>query len=251
MLLHGLGGAAVTWHPTWEGLADRFTVIAPDLPGHGRSEEPQGKYALDEAPLWVSGILDALDIPSAALVGNSMGGLWAAATALEYPGRVDRLVLEDSAGLGPEITLLLRLLSLPLLGELLGRPSRRSLHTVLNRLVYDPATVSDELFEELYRERARPSNVRAWLRMLRLGVGLRGVRPEILLLDRLPNLEMPTFVLWGQQDTVFPVQHAKRAVDLIPDALLHIFHRCGHWPHIEHANEFNGLVGDFLVNGSA
>lgn len=251
VLLHGLGGAAVTWHPTWEGLADRFTVIVPDLPGHGRSEEPQGKYAFDEAPLWVIGVLDALDIPTAALVGNSMGGLWAAATALRYPHRVTQLVLEDSAGLGQEVAITLRVLSIPFIGELLARPSRKSLHTVLNRLVYDPATISSDFFEELHLERARPKNMKSWLKMLRIGVGPMGIRPEILLLDRLPKLDMPTLVLWGQQDTVFPVLHAQRAIGLIPDGLLHIFPMCGHWPHIEHAGEFNNRVGNFLASRSA
>ena len=135
------------------------------------------------------GLLDSLDIEKAALVGHSMGGLVAAATALEYPGRVTDLVLEDSAGLGREITPMLRVLSIPVLGELLVLAFRRSIPVAIKRLVYDPTTIPPDLLEALRRERAGPKNIRAWLRMLRLGVGIGGFRPEVLMLDGLPRLE--------------------------------------------------------------
>ncbi len=249
VLIHGLGGAAVTWRPAWEGLADRFTVIAPDLPGHGRSGEPKGKYALNEAPPWVVGLLDSLDIEKAALVGHSMGGLVAAATALEYPGRVTDLVLEDSAGLGREITPMLRVLSIPVLGKLLVLAFRRSIPVAIKRLVYDPTTIPPDLLEALRRERAGPKNIRAWLRMLRLGVGIGGFRPEVLMLDGLPRLEMPTLVLWGRQDAVVSFQHGESAAARIPNGMLCVFPDCGHLPHIEHAGAFNDLVASFLTNG--
>ena len=249
VLIHGLGGIAVAWRPAWEGLADRFTVIAPDLPGHGRSGEPKGKYALNEAPSWVVGLLDALGIEEAALVGHSMGGLVAAVTALEHPGRVTGLVLEDSAGLGREVTPMLRVLSVPVLGELLVLAFRRSIPAAIKRLVYDPTTVPPDLLEALRRERPGPRQIRAWLRMLRLGVGIGGFRPEMVVLDRLPSLEMPTLVLWGRRDALFPLQHGESAAARIPNGMLRVFSDCGHLPHVERAGAFNDLVAAFLANG--
>lgn len=250
VLLHGLGEAALVWYGNVEPLAQRFTVYVPDLAGHGASGKPQWRYTLPEGVAFVSGFLDALALPKASLLGNSLGGLLSLAMAVEAPQRVQGLVLEDTAGLGKEVAWFLRLMSLRGMGEVLARPTKAGLRRLLHLIFYDPRIASEELVEALHKERARPGNSASLLRILRQGVSLRGVRPTARLTDRLAEVRAPTLLLWGRQDRIFPVFHAERAVPRLPKGHGVVFDRCGHWPHIEVRDQFNRTVSRFLTEHS-
>ena len=156
-------------------------------------------------------------------------------------------MLEASAGLGKEIATFLRLMSLPLLGECLARPTMGNLRSVMRICLYDPSVVSEEFLQALHSEASQPGNRAAMLRMLRSGATLLGQKESNILLDRLPELEVPTLVIWGRQDAVLPVGHAHRAMARLPNATLHVFEQCGHFPHMEHRDEFNRLLLEFLT----
>ena len=246
LLIHGLGNSALTWRNSIDALAHRFRVLAIDLPGHGLSDMPRIRYRLPEAVRLVTQFMDALGEESAHLVGNSMGGVIALEVALTHPERVRRLVLVDSVGLGKEIAGFLRLGSVPGVGEYFERPNRRRLKRLVSAMVYDPRFIDDEVVEEMYHYRRRQGAPRELLRLLRTGVSIFGQRRSILRLSQLPALRPPLLVLWGREDRVVPVSHALAAAARPPDARLHIFERCGHWPQVEHAEEFNGVVTAFL-----
>lgn len=248
VLFHGLGDAAIAWHDNVGPLAQRFATVVPDLPGHGHSHPaPWRRFTVERCAEWVLAFLDALGLEEACLVGNSIGGYLAASAALKHPTRIRRLVLENSAGLGKEIATFLRLMSLPLLGEFLARPTMGNLRSVMRICLYDPSVVSEEFLQALHREMSRPGNKAAMLRMLRSGVTLLGMKGSNILLDRLREMEVPTLVIWGRQDAVLPVAHAHRAVARLPNATLHVFEQCGHLPHMEHRDEFNRLLLEFLT----
>jgi 4,5:9,10-diseco-3-hydroxy-5,9,17-trioxoandrosta-1(10),2-diene-4-oate hydrolase len=226
-------------------LAQGHTVYDLDLPGHGASDNPEWTNRLDRSVEFLLAFVDALSIQRASLVGNFMGGLLALSTALKYPQRVDRLVLEDSVGLGREVAWFLRLMSLPGLGELMTRPRREGVRWSLNRTFSDPSFISEELVESLLRERSRPGNKTAMLRILRRGINLAGVKKAFVLLDRLVDLEVPTLVVWGREDSIFPVAQGERTAGLIPGGRLEVFDECGHWPYLEARDAFNGLLQEF------
>ena len=165
--------------------------------------------------------------------------------ALTYPRRVRGLVLVDSVGLGREIVRFLRLGSILGVGEYFERPSLKRIKNLLRSTLYDPGCMEDEVVAEMYRYRKRPGAPQELLRLLRTGVNIFGQRPSILRLDRLPSLRAPLMVLWGRQDQIVPVSHAQAAVARAPNARLHIFDRCGHWPHFEHPAEFVETVDRF------
>ena len=247
MLLHGLGEAAVIWYANVEPLARGCTVYAPDLPGHGASEKPPWGYSLENSIRFMEEFLDALGLERASFVGNSMGGLVALALALERPQRVNRLALEDAAGLGREVAGFLRFMSVPILGELLVSNRPNATQWVLRKVFHNRAHVTERLVRLIHEERSRPGNSAAMLKMLRVGVSPLGIKPAINLTPRLGELKTPTIVFWGSEDRIFPLAHGKRAAELIPGGQLRVFEQCGHWPHLEMSQVFNRELMEFLA----
>jgi pimeloyl-ACP methyl ester carboxylesterase len=113
LLLHGIAGSSRTWRDVIPLLTDRFTVIAPDLLGHGVSEKPVGDYSLGAFAGGIRDLLEVLDIDRASIVGQSFGGGVAMQLAYQHPELCDRLVLVGSGGLGREVNWMLRFMTLP------------------------------------------------------------------------------------------------------------------------------------------
>jgi len=248
ILVHGLGGYLENWEDNIAALAQERRVYALDLVGCGRSDKPRVDYSIPYLTAFVHHFMTVQGIDKAALIGESMGGAIALLFALQYPAQVDKLVLADAGGLGEEVSLSLRLMSVPLLGELLSRPSRGGTARFLDELFYDQELVTDERIEEDYQMSAIPGARRCMLSMLRSMVNLWGARRDAyhLILDRLEEIEVPALVVWGAEDGILPVAHAHQAVERLPNARLHVFEACGHVPNIERAEAFNVLVKDFL-----
>ena len=248
VLVHGLANSVITWRKNVEALGRDFRVIALDLPGHGLSDMPKVRFDLPTGAAFVAAFLDELSVDRAHLVGNSMGGAVVLELALARPDRTASLTLADSAGLGREIALVLRLGSLPLLGEYARRPTLKGVRNLVRWLVHDPALVDEDELPLRLSYLKREGSAQALLRFLRTGVGLFGQRPATRRDAVLSSLSMPTLIVWGAQDPLFPTTQAQRAVRAIADAKLHVFDRCGHWPQYEHPGEFNRLLGDFVAS---
>ena len=246
VLLHGLGTSIYSWHRNIGPLSQRYRVIAPDLPGHGYSVNHDGRYELPSALEFLDGFLDHLDISRVNLVGSSMGGCIALRASLDLPGRVRRLVLVSSAGLGREVAYILRLPGLPGVGKRLSKPTRKKTLWSLKRLVYDHSLITDELIDECHRYRAMSGANHTTAKVLRYGVDVLGQKDRVIMLDRLGELDIPVQIVWGAQDRFIPLRHGYAALERIRNAKLHIFDRCGHWPHMEKADAFNLTVSQFL-----
>ena len=249
VLLHGLGASVITWSETIEPLAQSFAVYALDIAGHGDSEKPDIAYTAEAGVHYLLSFLDALGLPQASVVGNSMGGFLALKAALEHPDRISRLALVDAAGLGRELALFLRVASLPLLGELMHWPRFVDTRTIVRQVFAHPGYASSALVQEVYRTRSSSGAHRAELSALRDGVDLGGFRRRNILLERLPELRPPLLLVWGAQDRIIPVAHAYAAAQRLPSARLVVYQRCGHWPQIEMALEFNQELTAFLAQG--
>ena len=247
LLLHGLGTSLVTWSRNIEPLAAAgFTVLAPDLPGHGDSDKPAHlSYDPVDGARLIHQFLQSLGVARVSLVGNSAGGLVVGLLALSHPEKVDRLALVASGGLGRRVSWFLRVFSLPVLGELLYQPQLQNVD-ISKRIFYQAPPFLDEIMAEMHRVRALPGTRRAGLRAIRSSVNLLGLRQHRYILPRLKQLPVPLLTVWGREDNIIPVSHARLVRQELPHSVVHIMPQCGHWPHMEKAEQFNDLLIRFL-----
>ena len=251
VLIHGLGEYVETWTPSFEALASEHRVYAVDLPGHGRTDKPpSASYDIAWLAKFADGFRAALGFEHAHVVGHSLGGAVATRLALMHPAAVDRLVLVASGGLGREVSTLLRAITLPMVGEMMKRPSRSGSADVLRRIVYDPAVVPDELVDLDYRLSILPHAQQSFLKTLRANVNLFGQRSSEYRchLHGLSSITQPVLIIWGRQDPLLPVAHAEAAARTVPDVQLRILDECGHNPMLEHPQAFNEWVLEFLAD---
>jgi 2-hydroxymuconate-semialdehyde hydrolase len=243
LLIHGSGPgvtAWANWRLTMPALAKQFRVIAPDIVGFGETARPQAfRYAMDAWVSHVLGLLDALGIGRAHVVGNSFGGALALSLAIRAPERVGKLVLMGSAGVPFPIT--------EGLDAVWGyTPSIATMRALLDVFAFDRALVSDELAKLRYEASIRPGYQEAFSAMF--------PAPRQRWVDALASPEaairvLPneTLIVHGREDHVIPLASSLRLFELIPRAQLHVFGQCGHWTQIEHAERFNDLVSRHLL----
>jgi pimeloyl-ACP methyl ester carboxylesterase len=251
VLVHGITSTSATWAKVVPYLAERFTVVAPDLLGHGESAKPRGDYSLGAYASGIRDLLFALGHERATFVGHSLGGGVAMQLAYQFPEHCERLVLVSSGGLGREITVLLRAASLPgselvlpllvneqlvgagrFVGRLLGRAGLR-VHTDVGEVLRGHASLADG--------EARS----AFLHTLRTIVDARGQRVDAT--DRLYLAEsIPFLIMWGERDPIIPAAHGRAAHGLVPGSRLELFPGAGHFPHLDDPLRFVRLLTDFI-----
>jgi pimeloyl-ACP methyl ester carboxylesterase len=248
ILIHGLGASAEIWMYNIEALARQHRVLVPDLPGFGRSDQPGPSFSPFDYTSFLDAFMKALRIEKGSLVGQSLGGGIALHAALRLPQKVEKLVLVDSAGLGTEVIWTLKLMSLPLAGEILCRPSRIGLRLFFKLAVRDQNLITEDFIELYYQFLSRPGFQEFFLRILRQVVDLRGAREEILnpIMNHLQDIAQPVLIVWGEKDRVLPLKHGFLGRERLPRARLQIMEGCGHIPFFERAAEFNRLVFEFL-----
>jgi pimeloyl-ACP methyl ester carboxylesterase len=252
VLLHGAGDNALDWRWVMPTLAATHRVYAPDLPGSPDSARPAAEYSPAFFERFVASFVDALGIGRATFVGNSLGGLVALRLVLSEPARVTALVLVDSAGLGREVNPAFTAVNVPGLGEAampfwrtpLGAYQRAWGRTAL-LFARPPGGVPREWLAEQCRLAQSPGYLEAHLTVLRALVRPLGQRE--MLVDRLPSLEVPTLVVWGARDRVFPESHAREAVVRLREGSLAVIPGCGHMPHVECPDRFLAALDGFLV----
>jgi pimeloyl-ACP methyl ester carboxylesterase len=251
LLIPGMAGSATTWRQVMPGLAQRFTVVAPDLLGHGRSDKPPGDYSLGAFASTLRDLLVALGHERATVVGQSLGGGVAMQFSYQYPERTERLALVGSGGLGREVNRLLRFLSLPGSAGVLRlacgvrvRGTVASVGRAAARVGFRPAPVVAELWRS-YASLADDATRRAFLRTLRAVVDPRG--QAVSAANRLHlAAAVPTLIVWGDADPIIPVSHAYAAHASIPGSRLEIFEGVGHYPHCEAPEQFVAVLSDFV-----
>jgi pimeloyl-ACP methyl ester carboxylesterase len=251
VLIHGITSHSGTWSRVMPSLAHRFTVIAPDLAGHGGSDKPKGDYSLGAHASTVRDLLITLGHERASIVGHSLGGGIAMQFSYQFPERCQRLVLVDSGGLGREVSLLLRAATLPgsefvlpllaatrlldageFAGRLLGRIGLRA-RTDLEEMARGHATLSDAA--------ARA----AFVHTLRAVVDPGGQRVDAsnrLYLARY----IPFLLIWGERDSIIPVSHGRAAHDQMPGSRLEVFSGSGHFPQLDEPERFIEVLVDFM-----
>ena len=248
ILLHGGNGSIEFWLYNLSALAAHHRVYAFDMVGSGKSDYPDRSYSLADQAEFLGGFMNALKIDKATLIGNSMGGGVTLEFTRLYPDRVDKLVLVDSMGFGKEISLGIRLITLPTVVSLL-RPGRWMIPAMLRSNFYDGKQLPPEWIEFRYPIFAIPGRNLVILRIGQSNFNLAGVLPQVYrpILDSLPKISQPTLIIWGEYDRIIPAKHAYIAAAAIPNSQLHIFPNCGHHPYLEYPAKFDRLVLDFMA----
>jgi pimeloyl-ACP methyl ester carboxylesterase len=244
VLLHGVTASHANWERTIPAFADRWRVVAPDLPGHGRSAKPDAPYTID----FYAGVLRSLGrelgIAEAVVVGNSLGGQIAVEAAIAYPAWVRALVLAAPAGrFGPG----LRALGRPLGAAASLAVLRLVLPRALDLCFYDPSVPSRAERHRLLAERLEADDAPGFARAVArsLAGALEAAHQP---LDRVTQ---PTLLLWGRQDRLVPLSGSRRVLERVPHARLVVLERCGHLPMLEQPERFNAAVDDFLRSVTA
>jgi pimeloyl-ACP methyl ester carboxylesterase len=250
LLIHGMAGTCENWRGVAEPLAQRHTVIAPDLPGHGVSAGGPGDYSLGSLATGLRDLLLSLGHERATLVGHSLGGGIAMQFAYQFPELVERLVLVSSGGLGPEVSPVLRAAALPgadifigataSVGQRVGGAIGRGLGAVGMKPGPDVAEVARG-----YASLAEPQRRKAFLATLRSVVGTEGQRVSAS--DRLYLAEsIPVLIVWGARDPIIPVRHGEDAHRMLSGSRLEIFEGAGHLPQLEQPGHFIAVLERFL-----
>ena len=254
LLLHGLACDRHTWDPVWDRLAERYTLVAPDLLGHGESDKPRGDYSLGGYANGMRDLCTVLGIDKVTVVGHSFGGGVAMQFAYQFPERTERLLLVDPGGLGAEVSPLIRALALPgyeVVLRLLTLPGVRQLNTgalrALHQLLPGPETRDLGEVADILESFKDPGKRHA---IHQLVTGVIDWRGQIVTMrDRAYLTEaMPICFVWGVEDRVIPASHATIAEKIAPRARVVVMPDAGHFPHKEHPDEFVALVDDFLAS---
>ncbi|KXO99534.1 alpha/beta fold hydrolase [Tsukamurella pseudospumae] len=251
VLLHGITRSLEDWDPTFEALAGEFRLIAPDLSGYGWSAPHPDGAGLAALGRGVGELLDALEVTGPVHVaGNSLGGAVTMTLLAQRPELVASMTLVDPAGFGSEVTPLLRVLGIPVLGKIIATTASRPGAIVQERLIFA---------DKSYATRARidhamaiahetDAGLTAWKTADELGSVRHGILPgwRDELHTTIAKTPRPTMVLWGDADRVLPPSQLENARSLMPHAETHLIPGVGHMPQLECATEFAALLTDFL-----
>jgi 4,5:9,10-diseco-3-hydroxy-5,9,17-trioxoandrosta-1(10),2-diene-4-oate hydrolase len=248
ILLHPGLGSVENWSQNIFALAKNHRVYAIDMLGFGHTGLPNPPFSLNKAAQHVNDFIETQGIERVNVVGHCGGGVVSLYFAFQFPDKLEKLVLVSSWGLGSDEPLITRLGTLPIVGDLLMRPMRKSTEMIWKMGVYDQRIISDELVSTFYKLMRLPGAQKAYMSVFRSIGNFNGSRPDILqyVRDNLNRITAPTLIVWGKQDRLRPVAHAEVAKERIPNSRLHVFDPCGHLPPIEYPEEFNNLLLEFL-----
>ncbi len=252
VLIHGMLNSSSHWQSVAQSLAGEYTVLAPDLIGHGDSAAPRGDYSLGAHAASIRDLLAAIGIERASIVGHSLGGGVAMQFFYQFPQRVERLVLISSGGLGREVSPVLRTAALPGMSALLSL-------TIHPRLLGALRTSGTRLRErgigagvylQAIARALRPLENgdarQAFLHTLRSVIDMHGQRVSAT--DRLGLLEsIPTLIVWGERDRTIPIEHGRLAHQAIPHSVFRTIPGAAHFPHLEDPDALSALMLAFLA----
>lgn len=252
VLVHGITQDARTWEPMSGRLSERARLYAPDLPGHGGSENPPGDHSIAGYASSVRDLVLALGLGRVTIVGHSLGGGVALQFAYQFPQLTGRLVLIDSGGLGTDVSPVLRAAVLPGAGPVLRVLSSRPVTTLARHAGRWVRRLGGHGETDLREARrgiaglADPDIRHAFLRTVRTSIGLRGQRVSAT--DRLYlAANLPTLIVWGGEDPIIPIHHGREAHAAISGSRFEVIPGCGHFPHLDAPDRTAELILDFLA----
>jgi pimeloyl-ACP methyl ester carboxylesterase len=252
LMIHGFGSFVEVWWNNINVLSKHYQVFALDLPGHGLSGKFKSEYTIPNITRFLNNFMEAVGIEQASVIGHSMGGSVSIGLTVDFPERVDKLVLEDAVGPGKGMPLRYQIFALPVLGELLLYPTTRgNIEYGLKKSFYNIKMVTQEMVETHYQFFRIPGVKKEMLNIVRSGRKFSHYYAGITILDKIRQIKSPALIIHGAQDRNVPLAHAYEYYGLVADSRLKIFQECGHCPHIEQAIQYNEAIVDFLNERSS
>jgi pimeloyl-ACP methyl ester carboxylesterase len=243
VLVHGMLNTSRHWRDVVERLEDRYTLIVPDLIGHGDSAGPMGDYSLGAHAAGIRDLLSGLGIDRATIVGHSLGGGVAMQFFYQFPERVERLALVSSGGLGRDVSWPLRLAAAPGVEALVAALSSRP---VLAALWLARRNANLRAAHRALSSLDTPAARRGFLWTLRSVIDLGG--QKVCANDRLYLLaDMPTLIVWGGRDHTIPIEHGREAHRLAPGSRFELLPDARHFPHLEDPAGLADALGRFVA----
>jgi pimeloyl-ACP methyl ester carboxylesterase len=251
LFIHGMAGSSATWRAVLPQLAKKYRVIAPDLLGHGESDKPRGDYSLGAFAVWLRDFLDELGITRATVVGQSLGGGVAMQFVYQHPDYCERLVLISSGGLGPDVGVILRLLSAPGAEFVLPIIAPKPVLQVGNKVKswLSSAGIQSPRGAEMwsaYSSLADRQTRQSFLRTLRSVVDYRGQAVSALSRLKLQG-ELPVMAIWGEKDDIIPVEHVYAAQAARAGSRVEVLPDVGHFAQVEAPMQVVNLIEDFIA----
>jgi len=246
IFIHGSGpgvSAQANWARVMPAVADQFRALALDVVGFGQTERPTGLTPkLEDWVRHVVAFMDALDIPRAHLVGNSMGGGVALNLAAHFPDRVNKMILMGSMGVPFQLT--------EGLAKVWGYrgSSVEEMRQVMLTFAFDQGLIRDELVQLRYQLSLEPVAKASYEAMFDFPLE-QHVIDMTTPAELIRQIEVPTLLIHGRDDQVIPVQNTWTLLEQLPRADAHVFARCGHWTQIEREADFVDLVKQFFRSG--
>src|SRR5918996_2789096 len=247
VFVHGLGGQWQNFLENIPRAAQERRVIALDLPGFGCTPEPAGKITISGYGRCVDALCEKLSLDRVDIVGNSMGGFVAAEVAIQFPDRIDQLILVSAAGITSANIARRPILTVGRIATVMvsygaarhrhiaSRPKSR--HLALALVARYPSLLKPDLaYEGFFKGAGKPGFDDALRACL-----------EFDFRDRLPEIRQPTLIVWGEKDSIIPVQDADEFERLIEDSRKVVMENTGHVPMIERASAFNDMLSRFLA----
>ena len=242
--MHGITGHAEAYVRNLKALSEHFDVWAIDFIGHGYSDKPDHPLEIKHYIDQLLGFMETIGVEKSYLTGESLGGWVAARFAIDYPEKVERILLNTMGGTMANPAVMERLYTLSM--EAAEDPSWERVKTRLEWLMADPAMVTDDLIRTRQAIFQQPD----WLKACQANMALQDLetRERNMLTDEaLGQIKAPALVLWTTKDPSGPVDEAKRIASLIPNAQLAVMDNCGHWPQYEDPETFNRIFLDFML----
>lgn len=242
LLLHGTAASLHTWDAWADSLKENYRVVRLDLPAFGLTGPGNtDQYTMAYYCQFLNKFLDALDIDTTVVIGNSLGGKIAWNMALRYPDRIKGMVLIAPSGLnsGDDMPLIIKMAATPLINQLLKIITPRIIiERNLKEVFYNDDLVTDELVERYHDMALRQGNRQAFIDRAR-------TKEEGYPGD-LARIQKPCLILWGEEDSWIDVKYASMFADQIPGASVHIMKNTGHVPMEEKPLESLSYLQSFL-----
>ena len=236
ILLHGLGASAERWLPIIPYLSDDFRVIMPDIIGFGYSDKPIANYTPKFFMEFLSGFMKNTSIEKPILVGSSLGGRILLEYATHHPQNIEKMILVSPA-VNEELS--------PALQSYMQAALHPTFEDVKNAFLTmngGNGEIEDEFIDEFINRMSLPNAKMAFL------ASLMGLKKQILKTEMLTDLEIPTLLIWGEDDQVIPISNITKFRNSIKNIQYQIMEKCGHAPYAEKPELFSKIVLDFLSN---
>lgn len=242
LCLHGIYGASQDFTHLREALAGRYRIICVDLPNFGLSAGYSGRWHAHVVPDLLGNLLDALQIETCAVMGNSLGGYFAYRFCAHYPARVSHLILCDSAGFWftPPLAMLSFAAGSAGIAPLRSNLPRSLMDHLVTLALYDKNLANEALLTRFYEMSLFPGHRQGMAGMLQF------ISQHVATDNAcLAGIKQPALVIWGQEDEWIPSEHATRFAQMMPQTQVEIIAACGHMPMYENAAHCAKLIADF------